>query len=207
MDVWILWGPEPVTAHGEDRQQAVTIGKHGVQIARGAARGLLLPGVAVDHHLDALAFLQQVCIKAGLPTDAWKDDDTKLQVFEGDAIHGRLAAGRVRRPAARRGWRLLSGRSPRSAADGRRSCLPPRERGRSAAVAGRSGAARRLDLLGPAGGGRVSPGDNPRSGDHPLPATPAARRTVGRGAAPAMALSRRRTGGAIPNWPHGWPMP
>ncbi len=90
MDVWILWGPEPVTVRGEDRVQAIVIGKHGVQIGRGAARGLLLPGVAVDHGLDARAFLEQVCIKAGLPTDAWKDDDTKLRVFEGDAIHGRL---------------------------------------------------------------------------------------------------------------------
>ena len=36
MDVWILWGPEPVAARGEDRVQAVVIGKHGVQIARGA---------------------------------------------------------------------------------------------------------------------------------------------------------------------------
>ena len=102
MDVWILWGPEPVTAQGEDRVQAVTIGKHGVQIARGPARGLLLPGVAVDHHLDARAFLQQVCIKAGLPIDAWKDDDVTLRVFEGDAICGRLEPGEpdVRPPAA-----------------------------------------------------------------------------------------------------------
>ena len=106
VDVWILWGPEPVTARGEDRVQAVTIGKHGVQIARGHARGLLLPGVAVDHHLDALAFLQQVCIKAGLPTDAWKDDDTQLLVFEGDAIHGRLQPEwpEVRPPAVAGGF-------------------------------------------------------------------------------------------------------
>lgn len=101
VDVWVLWGPEPVMARGEDRVRAVTIGKHGVQIARGHARGLLLPGVAVDHHLDALALLEQVCIKAGLPTDAWKDDDTKLQVFEGNAIHGRLQPDELRdRPPA-----------------------------------------------------------------------------------------------------------
>ncbi len=90
MDVWILWGPEPVAAHGEDRVKAVTIGKHGLLISRGFARGLLLPGVAVEHHLDALAFLQQVCIKAGLPTDAWKKDDTELLIFEGEEIRGRL---------------------------------------------------------------------------------------------------------------------
>ena len=90
VDVWILWGPEPVTASGEKRVEAVVIGRHGVQIARGHARGLLLPGVAVDHGFDARTFLEQVCIKADLPQDAWKDDDTKLMVFEGRAIHGRM---------------------------------------------------------------------------------------------------------------------
>ena len=91
VDVWILWGPEPVAARGEDRVQAVTIGKHGVQIERGPARGLLLPGVAVDHGFDARTFLEQVCAKAGLPRDAWKDDDATLLIFEGRAIHGRFA--------------------------------------------------------------------------------------------------------------------
>jgi AmmeMemoRadiSam system radical SAM enzyme/AmmeMemoRadiSam system protein B/AmmeMemoRadiSam system protein A len=90
MEVWILWGQEPVSARGEDRVQAVTIGKHGLQIARGSARGLLLPGVAVEHGLDARGFLGQVCRKAGLPMDAWKADDTALFTFEGYSIHGRL---------------------------------------------------------------------------------------------------------------------
>jgi AmmeMemoRadiSam system protein B/AmmeMemoRadiSam system protein A len=91
MEVWLLWGLQPVTARGEDRVGAVTIGVHGVQIARGSARGLLLPGVAVEHHLDARRFLQQVCLKAGLGQEAWRQDDTTLMTFEGYAIHGRLA--------------------------------------------------------------------------------------------------------------------
>jgi AmmeMemoRadiSam system protein B/AmmeMemoRadiSam system protein A len=90
VDVWVLWGPEVVAAKGEDRVKAVTIGRHGVQIARGAARGLLLPGVAIEHHFDARTFLQQVCVKAGLPTDAWLHDDTTLMVFDGLAIAGPL---------------------------------------------------------------------------------------------------------------------
>jgi len=91
MEVWLLWGLQPVTAKGEDRIQAVTIGKHGLQIARGAARGLLLPGVAVDHKLDAKRFLEQVCLKAGLPSNAWLEDDTVLMTFEGHAIRGKLS--------------------------------------------------------------------------------------------------------------------
>jgi len=93
VEVWLLWGLQPVSARGEDRVQAVTIGKHGLQIARGAARGLLLPGVAVEHHLDAKGFLKQVCLKAGLPPDAWKQDDTMLMTFEGYAIRGRIPSG------------------------------------------------------------------------------------------------------------------
>lgn len=90
MEVWLLWGLQPVTAKGEQRAAAVVIGRHGLQIQRGSARGLLLPGVAVEHRLDPVSFLQQVCRKAGLPIDAWKDDATALFTFEGYAIHGPL---------------------------------------------------------------------------------------------------------------------
>ena len=75
-------------ARGEDRVAEVVIGKHGLLIQRGNARGLLLPGVAIEHGFDSRTFLKQVCIKAGLPTDAWLRDDTTLSVFEGQAIEG-----------------------------------------------------------------------------------------------------------------------
>jgi AmmeMemoRadiSam system protein B/AmmeMemoRadiSam system protein A len=90
MDVWLLWGLQPVAARGEDRAAGIVIGRHGVQIARGAARGLLLPCVAIDHHLGPRELLQQVSIKAGLPPDAWLQDDTVLMTFEGRSISGRL---------------------------------------------------------------------------------------------------------------------
>jgi AmmeMemoRadiSam system protein B/AmmeMemoRadiSam system protein A len=91
MEVWLLWAPEEITAQGEDRVKEVVIGKHGLQIARGSNRGLLLPGVAVEHHFDARTFLQQTCLKAGLPRDAWLESNTKLMRFDGYAIHGRLS--------------------------------------------------------------------------------------------------------------------
>jgi len=52
----------------------VTVGVHGLQIRKGANRGLLLPQVAVEHGWDRQMFLSQVCRKAGLPPDAWKED-------------------------------------------------------------------------------------------------------------------------------------
>jgi len=88
VEVWLLWNMQPVAAKGRDRIKAVVIGAHGLQISRGGNRGLLLPGVAVEHHLDAEGFLRQVCLKAGLPPEAWRDDSATLSTFEGYAIHG-----------------------------------------------------------------------------------------------------------------------
>lgn len=92
LEIWLLWGMQRVAARGRDRLGAVEIGRHGVQIARGGNRGLLLPGVAIEHGMDAEAFLEAVCRKAGLPTDAWTDDRSLLHVFEGRSIRGPLSA-------------------------------------------------------------------------------------------------------------------
>jgi AmmeMemoRadiSam system radical SAM enzyme/AmmeMemoRadiSam system protein B/AmmeMemoRadiSam system protein A len=93
MDVWLLWGMEQVPQRGRERIGAVEIGRHGLQISRGPARGLLLPGVAVEHKFSPEDFLRQVCLKAGLPSNAWLDDDTTLMRFQGLAIEGHLDPG------------------------------------------------------------------------------------------------------------------
>ncbi len=91
MEVWLLWGMRKLEEKGRDRLNAVEIGKHGLQISQGARRGLLLPGVAVDHRLSVPEFLEAVCQKAGLPRNAWLDDRSELSVFEGLAVSGTLA--------------------------------------------------------------------------------------------------------------------
>lgn len=91
LEVWVLANMQPMTAQGEARRAAIVIGKHGLQIARGNAKGLLLPGVAVEHDFTAEEFLRQVCRKAGLPPTAWKDADTQLWTFEGTSHRGPLA--------------------------------------------------------------------------------------------------------------------
>jgi AmmeMemoRadiSam system protein A len=59
----------------------VTIGVHGLMVERGGRRGLLLPQVAAEHHWDRDTFLRQVCVKAGLPDEAWRQPDTRLFAF------------------------------------------------------------------------------------------------------------------------------
>ncbi|MBV9125108.1 MAG: AmmeMemoRadiSam system protein B, partial [Planctomycetes bacterium] len=102
VEVWLLSNPQPVQARGKDRLEAITIGKHGIQVIRGQAHGLFLPGVAVDHGWDARQLLDHVCTKAGLPAAAWEEDDTTLVTFEGEVLRGRLASPEGPRPARRR---------------------------------------------------------------------------------------------------------
>ena len=82
-EVWLLKTPEPISSRGTERVNDVEIGRHGLQVIRGNNRGLLLPGVATDNNWDATTFLNQTCVKAGLPITAWQDDATTVLRFEG----------------------------------------------------------------------------------------------------------------------------
>ena len=59
----------------------IEIGKHGLMVEQGFRRGLLLPQVAVEHHLEREQFLKETCHKAGLAGDAWKAPDTRIYGF------------------------------------------------------------------------------------------------------------------------------
>ena len=50
----------------------VEVGRHGLVVALGGRRGLLLPQVPVEYGWDNESFLEQTCRKAGLPLDAWR---------------------------------------------------------------------------------------------------------------------------------------
>ena len=56
-------------------------GKHGIYMQRGYAGGVLLPQVATEQGWDRETFLEHTCMKAGLPIDAWKDPDTRIEIF------------------------------------------------------------------------------------------------------------------------------
>lgn len=56
-------------------------GEHGIFIHNKNAHGLLLPQVATEYGWDRKVFLEQTCIKAGLPKDAWQWKDTTIEVF------------------------------------------------------------------------------------------------------------------------------
>jgi uncharacterized protein (TIGR00296 family) len=63
-----------------------TLGEQGLTVACGAAQGVLLPQVALTHHLDRRAFLEATCEKAGLARDAWKTPQTKVMSFDAEVF-------------------------------------------------------------------------------------------------------------------------
>ena len=64
----------------------VQVGKHGLDIAQGGRRGLLLPQVAVENGWTRDEFLAEACLKAGLPEDAWKKG-AEIYTFEAIVFH------------------------------------------------------------------------------------------------------------------------
>ncbi len=67
-----------------DKLDRIEVGKHGIYITKGYRAGLLLPQVATEYGWDRNTFLQQTCVKAGLPLNAWKDKDTRIFIFSAD---------------------------------------------------------------------------------------------------------------------------
>ncbi|HXW14937.1 MAG TPA: AmmeMemoRadiSam system protein A, partial [Terriglobia bacterium] len=59
----------------------IKVGKHGLIMKQRDIEGILLPQVPVEEHWDRDTFLAETCLKAGLPRDAWKDDDTDIFMF------------------------------------------------------------------------------------------------------------------------------
>ena len=82
VEVTILTKPEPYTAPRKKLPELVTIGRDGLIVTRGPYSGLLLPQVAPEWGFDPQEFLSQTCIKAGLPPDAWLDEDTEVEHFQ-----------------------------------------------------------------------------------------------------------------------------
>jgi len=59
----------------------IQVGRDGLVVRNGRKEGLLLPQVPVEQDWDRTTFLQQACLKAGLPPDAWLDRATDIFQF------------------------------------------------------------------------------------------------------------------------------
>jgi AmmeMemoRadiSam system protein A len=75
IEISVLGLPKPI-----GRAEEVEVGCHGIIVSKGFNRGLLLPQVPVEHGWDRETYLCHGCLKAGLPSDAWKKG-AAIEVF------------------------------------------------------------------------------------------------------------------------------
>lgn len=67
------------------RPEEIEVGRHGLLVEQGRMRGLLLPQVPVEWGWDRETFLDQTCVKAGLPASAWRHGAT-LRAFTAEVF-------------------------------------------------------------------------------------------------------------------------
>jgi AmmeMemoRadiSam system protein A len=81
LEISVMGPIEPVRDSAE-----IEVGRDGLIISRGRFAGLLLPQVATEYGWDRQTFLDQTCLKAGLPAGAWRDADTRIEKFAAEVF-------------------------------------------------------------------------------------------------------------------------
>jgi len=87
IEISLLSQPVPI------RPEEIELGRHGLLILKDRQRGLLLPQVALEHHLDRESFLAETCRKASLPRDAWKSGLVEIFGFTCEVFSDRAEPG------------------------------------------------------------------------------------------------------------------
>src|SRR4029077_19848145 len=73
----VLSAPHPVA-----RYQDIVLGKHGIILHHGSAQAVFLTEVPGEFGWDLPTTLTELSIKAGLPSQAWRDKNARFEVFE-----------------------------------------------------------------------------------------------------------------------------
>ena len=95
IEVTVLTVPKPIKAKPRDIPEKIVVGRDGLIVATERNQGLLLPQVAVEHGFDAVEFLCQTSMKAGLMPDAWLTG-AKVYSFEGQIFEELEPGGEIR---------------------------------------------------------------------------------------------------------------
>ncbi|MCL4371828.1 TIGR00296 family protein [Candidatus Marsarchaeota archaeon] len=95
VEVSVLSGLKELPGPENKRLHSVKIGRDGLIVEYGIYSGLLLPIVAVEEGWDEERFLNEVCLKAGIPQDYWRHQNVRLysfttQVFKEDSPGGKV---------------------------------------------------------------------------------------------------------------------
>jgi len=95
VEVSVLTPAKEMKVKAGSYAKEIEVGKDGLVAELGNARGVLLPQVPVEWGWSAEEFLGQVCEKAGLPKDAWKENGFKLYKFGSIIFSEKLPKGEI----------------------------------------------------------------------------------------------------------------
>jgi len=85
IEISVLTKPELIKAKTKQEiLNQIEIGKHGLSIELEDFSGLLLPQVPVEHNWTKEQFLENLCHKAGLLQETWKELTAKIYKFEAE---------------------------------------------------------------------------------------------------------------------------
>lgn len=97
IEISVLTKPEKIIVKKTDEYiKEVKVGRDGLIIRAGMGSGLLLPQVATEYKWDSKTFLEQTCVKAGLPPDSWQNTESievyrfQSQVFSEQSPRGKV---------------------------------------------------------------------------------------------------------------------
>lgn len=79
----------------DDPETDLELGRHGLVIRHGGEATWMYPTLPVEHGWTTQEYLERTCRKAGLPPDAWKDDDVEVELFEGVVFREREPEGSI----------------------------------------------------------------------------------------------------------------
>ncbi len=84
IEVTVLTEPKRlIVTKPEEYLRRIEIGRDGLIIRQGYRSGLLLPQVPVEYGWSVETYLEQLCLKAGLPRQAWREPGVEIEAFQG----------------------------------------------------------------------------------------------------------------------------
>ena len=95
IEVSVLSKPMTFVCSKEKLSEKVLPGKHGLIVSQGFNSGLFLPQVCVEQGWQPLQFLENCCLKAGLPSSSWKTKECKVEYFTAQIFKEEEPKGKV----------------------------------------------------------------------------------------------------------------
>ena len=95
VEVSILSEAHQIKVSGIGRMDEIKVGRDGLIVRYGISSGLLLPIVAVEQKWDSRTFLEEVCVKAGLPRSYWSHPGVSIYKFETQVFREETPRGRI----------------------------------------------------------------------------------------------------------------